>query len=195
MYRAKFGALIALAALAATPSQAEPITDGSNVFIFAGRFQDEWVWETAAFWRPHYEDNYFVGAGYQTFVAELPANFHLGVELGVGLRVGAQASAEIWTGAVLKNDGVTIGDVTISPAITGGISMVSDTIGVETERAASIERNVPVLFYMGPEIALSHADFPDLELFARIHHRSGGYGVIAEIDGSNAATVGLRFKQ
>ncbi|WP_172123300.1 MULTISPECIES: hypothetical protein [unclassified Devosia] len=194
MYRAKIGACIAVAALSAAPSYAGPITDGSNVFIFGGRFQDEWVWETAAFWRPHYEDNYFVGAGYQTFVADLPANFHFGLELGVGMRVGQEASAEIWTGVVLKNDGVTIGDVTISPAITGGISMVSDTIGVEKERAGWIDRNVPVLFYMGPEIAVSHADFPDLEMFARIHHRSGGYGVIAEIDGSNAATLGLRFK-
>lgn len=184
-----------LAALSVSPVQAEPITHGSNTFLFAGRFQDEWVWETAAFWRPHYEDNFFIGAGYQTFVADLPANFHFGVEVGAAARLGEKSSAELWTGFVLKNEGLTLGNLAISPAVTAGLSLVSDPIGVEAERAAYIDSNVPVLFYLGPEIAVSHSKVPDLEVFARIQHRSGGYGVIAEIDGSNAATIGLRFKQ
>lgn len=193
MYRTQAIAGLALMLLAA-PAQAQPIVDGSNVFVFGGRFQDEYVWETAAFWSPHYEDNYFVGAGYQTFFADLPAGFHLGVEAGAGLRLGQRSSAEIWSGLVVKHDGLTFGDITISPAATAGISVVTDTIGVETERAGWQDRPVTALFYFGPEIAVSHASLPGVEAFARIQHRSGGYGVIAEIDGSNAATLGLRFK-
>ncbi|MDB5623510.1 MAG: hypothetical protein JWR39_2073, partial [Devosia sp.] len=128
-------------------------------------------------------------------VADLPANFHFGVEVGAAARLGEKSSAELWTGFVLKNEGLTLGNLAISPAVTAGLSLVSDPIGVEAERAAYIDSNVPVLFYLGPEIAVSHSKVPDLEVFARIQHRSGGYGVIAEIDGSNAATIGLRFKQ
>ena len=50
------------------------------------------------------------------------------------------------------------------------------------------------LFYFAPEIAVSHASLPGFEAFVRSQHRSGGYGIIAEIDGSNAAPVGFRSK-
>jgi len=165
-----------------------------NLFVFGGAFQNEWVWETAAFWRDHYEDNAFFGIGYQNFFYDSDFGFKLGAELGVGARFGENFSTEVWGGVVLRGDGITFGDVTISPAITGGLSLVSDTIGVETERADNIGRDVPVLFYMGPELSIAHAALPDMEFLARIQHRSGGYGIIAEIDGSNAATMGVRFK-
>lgn len=194
MHLARATSLLLFALASAAPANADPIVDGSNVFFFAGRFQSEWVWETAAFWRDHYEPNSFMGAGYQTFFADLPANFHAGVELGAGLRLGSDVSTEVWGGFVLKNDGVTLGDFTLSPSITAGLSLVSDTVGVETQRAAAVGQNVSALFYLGPEIAVSHAALPGLEAFARIQHRSGGYGALADIDGSNAATVGVRFK-
>ena len=97
-------------------------------------------------------------------------------------------------GAVARFDIFTIGDISITPSLTAGLSAVTGTIGEESVRAAAIGQSVPVLFYLGPEIAISHADYPNLEVVGRIHHRSGGFGVIAPIDGSNAAVVGLRYK-
>ena len=194
MRRAKIVGGTFAAMLLVSPGQAQPIVEGPNVFVFGGLFQDEFVWETAAFWRPHYEENVFVGAGYQNFFADLPANFHIGIEVGGGLRLGQVSSAEVWSGFVLKNAGLTLGDLTISPSATAGISVVTDTIGVETKRAGRQDRSVTALFYFAPEIAVSHTSLPGFEAFARIQHRSGGYGIIAEIDGSNAATLGFRAK-
>ncbi len=173
--------------------EAPPASD-QNVFVFGGTFQEQWVWETALFWRDHYEDNFFAGVGYQNFLYHSDWGFKAGVELGAGLRMGSTASTEIWGGPVIRYDGLHIGDLNISPSVTAGLSLVTDTIGVETERAADIGSSVPILFYLGPEISFSLASNPNVELLARIHHRSGGYGTIAEIDGSNAATLGLRTK-
>lgn len=194
MNPARVGIVLLAAVATMVPAKAEALTEGANAFFFAGRFHNEWVWETAAFWRDHYEDNYFIGAGYQNFLLELPANFHVGVELGAGLRLGAVSSTELWGGVVLKNEGFSVGGFTVAPAATAGISVVSDTIGVETERAGFTGEDVSTLFYLGPEIAVSHEAMPGMEFFTRIQHRSGGYGVLAHIDGSNAATLGIRFK-
>lgn len=176
-----------------TPSPDAPAID-QNVFVLGGPFQSEWVWETAVFWRDHYEDNFFAGVGYQNFIYHSDWGLKLGAEVGLGVRVGDRSSAELWTGVVARYDGLHLGDINISPSISGGLSVVTGAIGVEAERANAIDTSVPVLFYMGPEIAISHASNPNLEVFARVHHRSGGYGIIERIDGSNAATLGLRFK-
>ena len=95
---------------------------------------------------------------------------------------------------MIRSPGFDVGPLHITPAVTGGFSAVTGTIGVETERADRIHRGVPLLFYMGPEIDFSVASNPNMEVFWRLQHRSGGYGIIAPIDGSNADTVGVRFK-
>ena len=70
---------------------------------------------------------------------------------------------------------------------------MTDTIGSEAARAAEDHAEVPLLFYLGPEIALSTADHPEWEVFWRVHHRSGGFGLIAHVNGSNANVVGVRL--
>ena len=172
------------------PTRAAP---DQNVFVLGGPFQHEWVWETALFWREHYEENFFIGAGYQSFLYHSDFGLKAGLEIGAGLRAGAFSSAEVWAGLVARYDGLHLGNFNIFPSVTAGLSAVTDTIGVEARRAQGIGQSVPVLFYLGPEISISHADNPNVELTARIQHRSGGYGIIAPIDGSNAATVGMRF--
>lgn len=165
-----------------------------NVFVFGGAFQDQFVWDTALFWRDHYERNFFAGIGYQQFLYHSNWGMKAGFEVGAGLRVDAATSTELWAGVVARYDGWKLGELTISPAVTAGISLVTGTVGVEAERANAIGRGVPTLFYLGPELAFSHSANPDIEYLLRIQHRSGGYGIIAPIDGSNAGTVGIRFK-
>lgn len=165
-----------------------------NVFVIGGVFQDQFVWDTALFWRDHYERNFFAGIGFQKFLYHSDWGLKAGFEVGAGLRVDAETSTELWAGVVARYDGWKLGELTISPAVPAGISLVTGTVGVEAERANALDRGVPVLFYLGPEVAFSHSANPDVEYLLRIQHRSGGYGVIAPIDGSNAATIGVRLK-
>ena len=105
-----------------------------------------------------------------------------------------QVSAEAWAGLVGRLSEFEIGPINITPSITGGLSVVTDTIGSETTRTAASGESAAILYYLAPEIAVSHDDHPEWEAFGRIQHRSGGFGTIAHIDGSNALTLGLRYK-
>jgi hypothetical protein len=204
-------ASIALAALAVQPAQAQSLFGKDynagltefdrDVFFFGGRFQHDWIWDTLLVTADHYEDNYVLGAGYQQFFTGKWAGFRMGAEFGIAGRFAfdgvSNSSFETWYGYTIRHDGIAIGDaIRIAPAVSFGFSMVTDLIGIERNRAAWYPENGPVqlLFYLGPEINVTAAAFPNWEMFFRIHHRSGLYGTIAKVDGSNGATLGLRYK-
>ncbi len=170
-----------------------PADRDENVFVFGGQMSSGYFGDALTFWSSGYETNYFVGAGYQRFFYEYES-FALGVEAGLGVRMGEASSAEAWVGLVGRLTEFEFGPLNVTPSITGGFSVVTDTIGVETKRTAASGDSATVLYYLAPEIAVSHDDHPEWEAFGRIQHRSGGFGTIAHIDGSNAVTMGLRYK-
>ncbi len=182
-------------ATASAPALGEPLTEANdeNLFVMGGPFTTGFFGDTFLFWQDHYESNMFLGAGYQRFFYEYES-FQLGLEAGIGLRLGSPNSAEFWGGAVARLTRFTFGDIAVTPSVTFGLSVVTDTIGIETDRAAQLGHDVPVLYYLSPEISFSNVNNPEWEVFGRIQHRSGGFGTIADIDGSNAAVVGLRYK-
>jgi len=193
LFRSLFaGALAWFAALSPALAQSTEAFE-QNVFVFGGPLTSESFGHTFLFWRDHYEPNAFLGVGYQRFFYDYQG-FGLGLEAGVGIRVGEAPSAEVWTGAVARFTRIEIGDFTVTPSLTAGFSLVSDTIGAETMRTARAGESAAFLFYLGPEIAVSSAAAPQWEAFTRVQHRSGGYGTVAHIDGSNALTAGLRYK-
>jgi hypothetical protein len=177
----------------AGPAMAESGNE-QNVFVMGGPFTSGYFSDAFLVWEDHYESNFFAGVGYQYFMYEHSGGFKLGAEAGLGVRVGDRSSAELWAGLVGRVDMFQFGDIRITPSITAGFSVVTDTIGVETQRADKLGHDIPFLYYLGPEIAVSHVAYPGFEAFGRIHHRSGGFGTIAEIDGSNAVVLGLRLK-
>lgn len=179
------------------PTNAQDLlTDDSyeNLFVMTGPFSTEQFGGTLEFWDNQYESNAFVGVGYQRMLYAHQRGAKFGIEAGFGLRLGVRSSAEVWGGGVARFDIFRLGDFSITPALTAGFSVVTDTIGSETERANALGIKAPFLYYLGPEIAVGHRAIPNLELLARIHHRSGGFGTIAPLDGSNAAVVGVRHK-
>ncbi len=177
---------------------AHPITADSwdeDVFFSVGRFQSGYFGASFNPVTANYEDNYFLGAGYQRFVETGDWGFRLGYELGVGLRIGESASAEVWGGVVGRMPGLRIADrFEIAPALTAGLSAATGLIGAEAERASRNNAEGTLLFYLGPELSLTDLQAPDREYFIRAQHRSGAWGTLAYLDGSNAVTVGMRFK-
>jgi hypothetical protein len=191
----------ALAALGAVglfligPSLAQspdPATD-ETVFVFGGPLTSGYFSDALQPSRWQLESNAFAGLGYQRFFYEYES-FQLGVEAGLGVRIGTPVSAEAWAGLVGRITEFEVGPINITPSITGGLSVVTDTIGAETVRTAAAGESATLLYYLAPEIAVSHDEHPEWEAFGRIQHRSGGFGTIAHIDGSNALTIGVRYK-
>ncbi|WP_375599308.1 hypothetical protein [Devosia sp. Naph2] len=188
-------ALWAICPFAPAASGAEALTarNDESVFIFGGPMSSGYFGDALVFWNSGYEPNYFAGVGYQRFFYEYES-FALGLEAGIGIRTGQSTSAEAWAGLVGRLTEVEFGPLNITPSITGGFSVVTDTIGVETTRTTASGDSATLLYYLAPEIAVSHDDHPQWEAFGRIQHRSGGFGTIAHIDGSNAVTLGVRYK-
>lgn len=195
--RIGFALLITLASVsgfAVQPAMAEPKARDQAVFAFGGRYVDAYIEHSLVPFVANYEDNFVLGAGYQKFLAEPMTDLHLGVEVGVALRGGIVASGEVWMGAVVRYDGLRLGEnLRISPAITGGFSAITNPIGVEAERAQQRDGDPSLLFFMAPEISIATLDHPDTELFYRLQHRSGAWGTLGGMaDGANAQVVGIR---
>ncbi|MGB3025389.1 hypothetical protein [Paradevosia shaoguanensis] len=195
--------LLALAGSVAVagPGFAQSIHDTDSaslqtLFVFGGRYYSEYIENGINPFKPAYENNYIVGAGYQRF---LPGSWHywrLGLEVGLAARLGDSTSAEMWAGAVARFDGIVLGPVRISPALTLGVSAESGMVGIEAVHAQEVGGGDPaLLFYMAPEINVSWTDNPNLEVFWRLQHRSGAWNTLGNMrDGANATTVGLRWK-
>lgn len=177
----------------APPVLAQPARTDQSLFIFGGPLTSGYFSDAIQPWAWELEDNGFAGLGYQQFFYEYES-FQLGAEIGVGLRAGSRFSGEAWAGLVGRLTEFEFGPITITPSLTAGFSVVTDTIGVETTRSLAADQSASFLYYLAPEIAVSHDDHPQWEAFGRIQHRSGGFGTIAHIDGANALTLGLRYK-
>lgn len=193
----KFVSLVLAASFCALSSvaYAQDVSDvDENVFVMGGPFAVDTFADALTPWDNTYESNFFAGGGYQRFLYAHESGFKLGVEAGLGLRAGYRASAEVWGGVVARAEMFQVGEISITPSVTFGLSLTTDTIGVETERAERLGHAVPILYYFSPEIAVAHADAPNYEGFVRLQHRSGGFGTIADIDASNAVVLGLRYK-
>ena len=142
-----------------------------------------------------FDDLTAVGIGYQRFLTQLPFNLRFGYEVGVAGRFGDKSrfvpgnTADFRAGAVLRYDGFSLLDaVHVAAAVTLGISA-----GYERQREFVKDGDASVLFYIGPEISLSPENHRKVELFGCVRHRSGGGGLLGDLnEGANAPVAGLR---
>ena len=165
------------------------------VFFFGGRFHKDWFGTSLKPWEVAWDDTYILGAGYQQTLLDWN-DVRIGGEAGISGRFGTDgSSAELWGGMFVRYDGLVLLDtLRVSPAWTTGLSVSTGTQGWEGERMDAWGSFEPVLVYLGAELNFSLVDQPQWETFVRVHHRSGGYGWIADIDASNAVTGGIRYK-
>lgn len=164
------------------------------VFFFAGRFHTDWFRDSLTPWSAHWDDSYIVGGGYQKTLVDWK-DFRFGLEGGIAGRFAPDgSSAEVWGGVFGRYDGWVFGNVRFAPALTFGLSVATGTQGHEGNRMAQWGTYEPLLVYLGPEFTFSLVDQPQWEVFTRMQHRSGAYGLIADLDASNAVTAGFRYK-
>ena len=183
----------------------------NSIFVFAGKLASGSMGDTAMFNlaadNERFE-NSIVGAAYQRDVWRW-RGFVVGAEIGVADRFGPYKvccsnivrssivhSGELWGGIVLRHDGVLLfNTVRFSAGGVAGLSATTNSIGSEREREISKPGNARLLFYLGPEIAIAHVAAPDLELVARLHHRSGANGTLGNLmEGYNAWVFGARWR-
>lgn len=193
--RILFSALASAVIIGPAPAWAEETDIDQSVFIFGGGMVDEDMFDAADPFGSSYEGSPIFGFGYQIFPYSL-GRVKLGLEGGFAGRFGGSTDAEIWGGVVGSYDSIEIaGTVRIKPSFTFGISHVTETHSGR-ERRQEKERNgdARTLFYLGPELSFSKVSQPDLEVFWRLHHRSGAWGTLGDMHGgSNANVLGIRY--
>lgn len=166
-----------------------------SVFGFGGGMVDEDMFDSANPFGSDYEGNPIFGLGYQIFPYSI-GDVKLGFEAGIAGRFGQSSDAEIWGGVVGRYEGIEIANtVRIIPSFTFGLSHVTDThAGRERRQELDRDGNASTLFYLGPEISFSAVSRPELEVFWRLHHRSGAWGTLGDMHGgSNANVLGVRY--
>jgi len=176
------------------PTESEQSLLDRYVFLFGGRMGDDHMY---SFFNPFdvtYDNTLVIGGGYQQFMLQPAEHFRLGTEIGIAARIGEEkTTAEIWGGVVGRYDGFVINDtLRITPSVTFGMSLVTDTTGEEAAREVHDGRSAGMVFYLSPEISVSLADNPNAEVFWRLHHRSSAWRTIGG-GSANATTVGIRY--
>jgi hypothetical protein len=166
-----------------------------SMFLFGGTLTRGSMGDTTDITNVTYEKNYVIGLGYQRYPWSW-GNLYLGGEIGVAGRFGERASGEIWAGPTLSYDLILANRLRITLGFTAGFSVVTNTIGIEREREISQPgRDATLLGYLGPEIAIATTAHPKIELFYRLHHRSGANETFGKMmEGANANVFGLRFR-
>jgi len=166
-----------------------------SLFVFGGLLTKGSMGDTLDIFNVTYDGNYVIALGYQRYHWST-GKFHWGWEVGVAGRYGHEHSMEFWGGPTVRHDGITLFNfLRISPALTAGFSMVTDTMGQEVHRERARDGDGTFLYYLGPDFAASLTSHPNIEFFYRLHHRCGGGQTLGNLsEGYNANVVGLRIR-
>jgi hypothetical protein len=170
-----------------------------SIFAFGGLYTRGSMGDTADIFNVTYDDHHYIGAlGYQRYFWS-SRHFNLGLEIGVGARFNddtGHVTGELWGGPVLRYDGIVVADrINVIPSLTAGLSVVNESIGHERTREINRHGEATLLFYLGPEIAISHVARPNFEIFYRLHHRCGCNRNLGHLsEGYNANCVGVRIR-
>ena len=166
----------------------------NGVLLFVGQFTTVGIGGSLLPIAPH-EANYIAGGAYERDFFQR-WGFALGTEIGVAERFGMARSFEAWAGLNVRYTAfVFLNSVRIVPGLTFGFSAITRPVGIEAEREAEVQGDARLLGYLGPELAVSFASFPNLEFVYRLQHRSGSKGIFGKLsEGANANVFGIRFR-
>jgi hypothetical protein len=196
-------------------AQPDSVNSSDALVVFGGRMSTTSLGSTFVFnvgqriTGPAY-DNYIAGLAYDHDFWRFRDLLVVGAEVGVANRFGHYVvccdilvvspdivqSWEAWGGLRLRYQGIVLfNELRVAPAATLGLSATTNSIGRERDREITQGGNARLLFYFGPEVALSLRGHERIELVVAVHHRSGGERWLGHLEeGYNANTLGLRFR-
>jgi hypothetical protein len=166
----------------------------NSIFVFGGTLTDGNMGQSVDAFHVPYESNHIVGGAYDRDVLTLPHGWVFSGQIGIADRFGDGSSGELWFGPRLRATIPVFDVLYISPALTAGLSAITNCIGIECQRAIDHHGNAHLLFYFSPEIAFTLQRYPDFDLVYQLHHRSGLDGTLGKMEeGTNANVVGVRY--
>lgn len=188
---------VLIAAPSASPSAGPEDTVPDNAaFVFGGALTADDIQRSASPLTVDYESNGIIGTGLRSFFYDLDW-VKIGGEVGLALRFGKNTTGEIWVGPLARLNSLRLSDnLFIAPSLTVGLSVVSEAqLGREAELEQRYDGDAQLLFYLSPEIGVSFREDAPLEIFWRLHHRSGASKTLGNMKGAtNANVIGVRYR-
>jgi hypothetical protein len=196
--------LLAALAVAALPGLAA----ADSFTLYAGRGSDTDLIDLPGrllSGEPRFEDARFVALGYQYGLrtpdffgtafglinVDKPAS---ALEIIAVKHRGLQTNSELAVAYHLGFGGVALGPVQFKPGLSWGLSYAFGTPTYEDGPKDDPERRYKLQSHLGIELALAPTAPSPWSVIAKVHHRSGIFGVIAPRRvGSNFLTLGLRY--
>jgi hypothetical protein len=181
------------------PTPSAPVTDQrparrlDSIFVFAGTLTDGNMGQSVNAFKVPCEDKHIAGVAHDHdfFVY---SSVVVSGKVGVADRFGSGSSGELWGGAHLRINVPISHWLYLIPGITGGLSAVTNCVGIECQREMQHQGNAHLLFYFSPEVAFALPQFPNVDLVYQLHHRSGLFGTLGRMEeGTNANVLGIRY--
>jgi hypothetical protein len=179
-------------------SAARPPVPANSIALIAGVYTRAYWGQSFSIADVGYEPNFVLGLISATDVLRTSWGLTIGHESGIALRFGTTISFEMWRGLTVSFGSRQIGGWVLTPKVILGLSTIANMIGVEAERELvamfGAEGDSDRLIYLGSELAESREALPDVEVFYRLHHRSGLLGLWGNVEADhNANAVGIRL--
>lgn len=165
-----------------------------NVATFAPeKFVPPWEW--------NYSRAGIVAGAFSRRLATIAGVIDLDGEAGVAKRFGIMSETEVWAALYVRWTWFPWNHlVRTTIATSTGLNFATGIPDAERERDGR-RRGSKLLHFFSPEITMGIPAYPQWDLVARIHHRSGARLLFGEnklfngVDGgAHFATLGLRYK-
>lgn len=177
---------------------ARPAVPPNSLALIAGVYTRAYWGQSFSVADVGYEPNFVLGLISGTDIVRTSWGLTIGHESGIALRFGTTISFEMWRGITVSFGSREIGGWVLTPKVILGLSTIANMIGVEAERELEALMggvgDSDRLIYLGSEVAESREALPDVEVFYRLHHRSGLLGLWGNVEADhNANAVGIRL--
>ncbi len=203
--------VLALALNAGAVQAGTPSADGvfDSVSVYAGQGADHNLWELPGLvisGRLDWDKSYFtalglgkdrgtLGQSVASFQSTPFASFRHGYEMVLVQHRGLQDNAELGAAYILRTPDLQMGSLGVNFAAGAGLSYALATPSYEDGPKDDPERRYRLQLLALFELEWRLRGFEKLSIAARVHHRSGVFGLIApQYVGSNFLALGVRYK-
>ncbi len=150
-------------------------------------------------WTSSFDDTQLLSGTVSRRVYEFSQDSFLGPywfidwEVGAGQRFGNSTASEFWTAFYIKYDGFPWSNtIYMTTGVSTGLNYATSISDHEVKKGGN-GTGTKLLHYFSPEITFADPDNKDFEVVARLHHRSGVFGLFDGVDGgSTFLSVGFR---
>ena len=150
-------------------------------------------------WTSSFDDTQMVSGTVSKRVYEFDQDSLVGrywfvdLEVGAGQRLGNSKATEVWTALYFKYDGFPWSDkIYMTAGVSTGVNYASSISDLEVSKSGN-DTGTKLLHYFSPEITFADPENKNTEVVARLHHRSGVFGLFDGVSGgSTFFSVGIR---